>query len=201
MFPPFYFLNFKCRRFSVNDMGFQVSAQNLRDFSMFHASSSCKNCPFAAINRILQPVFIYNLLNDIVSSPDCRSVGPWDDMEETNFKRCVMGRSKPNWKYSCNICLEYPSNKYGKIYRGLSVYRVRVATGAYWMQVRRIGVWANVVSMEVQIRRCTYTVLCSNKSVSRLLNMGHERQTTTTCKYFTLSSILLSGKATLAPVE
>jgi hypothetical protein len=185
----------------VSDIGLRVPAQNLRDYSMFHVSSSCKNRPSAARNQIFQPIFIYNLLDDIISSPDCLSVGPWDDLGVTNFKRCVMGRSKPTWKCRCNICIECLSNKYGKIYRGLSVYRVRFETGTYWMQVRRTGVWANVVGMEVQIRRGTYTVLCSNKNVSCLLNVSRERQTTTECKYFTRSSILLSGKATLAPIE
>ena len=47
-----FFLYFKCRRFSVNDKGLRVPAQNLRDFSMFHVNSSCKNCPSAARSQI-----------------------------------------------------------------------------------------------------------------------------------------------------
>jgi len=52
-----FFLDFNCRRFCVNDIGLRVPAQNLRDFSMFHASSSCKNCPSAARNQISRPIF------------------------------------------------------------------------------------------------------------------------------------------------
>jgi hypothetical protein len=57
----------------------RIPTQNLMDFSMFRVSSSCKICSCAARNQISQPIFIYNLFNDIASSPNCLSFGPWND--------------------------------------------------------------------------------------------------------------------------